>query len=225
MTTEASSIAKLNVPAPRGRFITVEGAEGAGKTTNIEFLETYLQEKDIPYILTREPGGTPLAEEIRETLLEKRDEPVDEDCELLLVFAARAQHLNQKIIPALNAGTWVLCDRFTDATFAYQGGGRGLSKEKILFLEEQVQQGLSPDLTVLLDLPVEVGMARARQRAALDRFESEQLSFFERVRESYLERASADQDRFRIIDTNRDLAAIRKDLQQVMDTFCEGNHG
>lgn len=224
MTSESTSAVYLDKSVSRGRFITVEGAEGAGKTTNIEYLECYLRDKGIPYILTREPGGTPLAEEIRETLLEKRTEPVNEDCELLLVFAARAQHLHQKIIPALNAGTWVLCDRFTDATFAYQGGGRGLSKEKILVLEKQVQQGLSPDLTFLFDLPVEVGMARARQRAELDRFESEQMSFFQRVRESYLERAEADQKRFRIINTNRDLALIRQDLQQVMDNFCDGYH-
>ncbi len=214
----------LAIPSNRGRFITIEGTEGSGKTTNLAVVEACLQAHDIPYVLTREPGGTPLSEEIREVLLAKREEPVNEDCELLLVFAARAQHLHQKIIPTLNTGTWVLCDRFTDATYAYQGGGRGLSKDKILFLEQQVQQGLSPDMTILLDLPVEQGMERARQRAALDRFESEQLGFFERVRTAYLERAKKDPTRFRIIDTNRDLGAIESELISLMDTYCEGYH-
>lgn len=206
----------------KGRFITIEGAEGAGKTTNIGFLETYLQSADIPYILTREPGGTPLAEEIREILLDKRDEPVDEDCELLLVFAARAQHIHQKIIPTLETGTWVLCDRFTDATYAYQGGGRGLNQEKIRFLEQQVQQGLQPDLTILLDLPVEQGLERARSRAALDRFESEQIEFFRRVRQSYLSRAASHPERFRIIDASYDLPTIQMQLKNLMDEFCHG---
>lgn len=207
-------------PTP-GRFITIEGAEGAGKTTNIEFLENYLQDRDVPYILTREPGGTPLAEEIREVLLVKRDEPVDEDCELLLVFAGRAQHLNQKILPTLASGTWVLCDRFTDATYAYQGGGRGLDKAKIASLEQQIQRELQPDLTLLLDLPVEVGMERARNRAALDRFESEKLAFFQRVRTSYLERAEQFQQRFRVIDADRQLADIQADIKRHMDNFCD----
>lgn len=207
----------------KGRFITIEGAEGAGKTTNIAFLEGYLQDQGIPYILTREPGGTPLAEEIREVLLANRDEAVDEDCELLLVFAARAQHLKQKIIPALDDGTWVLCDRFTDATFAYQGGGRGLSKDTILDLEKQVQKGLQPDLTILLDIPVEIGMERARNRAALDRFESEKISFFQRVREAYLERAVADPARFRVIDANQQLSDVQKSLGDVLQVFCQDN--
>ena len=164
-----------------GRFITLEGTEGVGKSTNLRFIESVLQQHRIVYQLTREPGGTPLAEQVRELLLANRDEVVADDAELLLVFAARAQHLEQVIRPALAAGHWVLCDRFTDATYAYQGGGRGLSKKLIGQLESIVQRGLQPDLTILLDLPVEIGLARASQRAALDRFENEQVTFFQQV--------------------------------------------
>ena len=173
-----------------GRFITLEGTEGVGKSTNLRFIESVLQQHQIRYQLTREPGGTPLAEQVRELLLANRDEDVADDAELLLVFAARAQHLDQVIRPTLAEGRWVLCDRFTDATFAYQGGGRGLSKVMISQLEAMVQRGLQPDLTILLDLPVDIGLARARQRGDLDRFENERMAFFEQVRDAYLERAA-----------------------------------
>ena len=161
-----------------GRFITLEGTEGVGKSTNLQFIQSVLEQHQIDYQLTREPGGTPLAEEVRELLLANRDEIVADDAELLLVFAARAQHLEQVVRPALNNGRWVLCDRFTDATFAYQGGGRGLDTDFISRLESMVQRGLQPDLTILLDLPVEIGLARASQRAELDRFENEKLGLF-----------------------------------------------
>lgn len=161
----------------RGKFLTLEGTEGVGKTTNRTFIEDYLRERNIPLLVTREPGGTPLAEELREMLLKNRDETVDPTAELLMVFAARAQHLNQVILPALEQGTWVLCDRFTDATFAYQGFGRGLPTDVIASLETLVQKEVRPDLTLILDIDVETGLKRARQRGDLDRFESEELTF------------------------------------------------
>ncbi len=209
-----------NTPSP-GRFITVEGTEGVGKSTNIEFLQDYFRAAKIPLLLTREPGGTPLAEELRELLLRQRQEPVSEDCELLLMFAARAQHLQQVILPALRQGTWVLCDRFTDATYAYQGGGRGLPEAKISQLESLVQGQLQPDLTLLLDLPVEIGMARARGRGALDRFEQQQLDFFERVRHCYLSRAQRYPSRFRVIDAGQLLERVQHQLQQTLDGFID----
>src|SRR5574344_2517558 len=180
----------------RGLFITLEGPEGGGKTTNREFLAQRLRDAGHEVVLTREPGGTPLAEKIRNLLLAEHDEPVAVDTELLLMFAARAQHINQLILPALEAGKVVLCDRFTDATYAYQGGGRGISTSRIAVLEDFVQGVLRPDLTLLFDLPVEAGMARARQRGALDRFEQEQQAFFEAVRQNYLQRAAAEPQRF-----------------------------
>ncbi|MEH6472685.1 MAG: dTMP kinase [Halopseudomonas sp.] len=202
-----------------GMFITIEGGEGVGKSTNIEHLRGLLRDQRIDFIETREPGGTPLAEELRATLLAERDEPVSSDCELLLMFAARAQHLAQQIVPALEAGKWVLCDRFTDATFAYQGGGRQLDWERIGQLEQLVQGDLRPDLTLLLDVPVEVGMARARQRGELDRFEQEQLGFFERVRAAYLRRAEGEPERFRIIDASQPLPRVQQQIGQVMQEF------
>lgn len=205
-----------------GRFITVEGTEGVGKSTNIAFVRKLLEQHGIDYELTREPGGTPLAESIRELLLAPRDERVDPDCELLLVFAARAQHLRTHILPALEAGRWVLCDRFTDATFAYQGGGRRLNLEHIRALETLVQGGLRPDLTLLLDVPVEIGLARARERGALDRFEQEQVEFFERVRAAYLARANAEPERFRIIDASVPLEAVQQQLADALGAYLNG---
>jgi thymidylate kinase (EC 2.7.4.9) len=161
-----------------GKFITVEGTEGVGKSTNIAFIQSHLEKQGIELVISREPGGTPLAEQIRGLLLAKRSEPFDATAELLMVFAARAQHLNTIILPALNAGKWVLCDRFTDATYAYQGAGRGLSLATIATLESLVQGDWQPDLTVLLDIDVETGLQRATARAALDRFESEKIEFF-----------------------------------------------
>ncbi len=206
----------------RGLFITIEGGEGVGKTTNIGVIEQWLQEQGIAYQLTREPGGTPLAEEIRKLLLELRDETLQPTTELLMMFAARAQHLQQLIEPALAQGKWVLCDRFTDATYAYQGGGRGMSVEQIAILEQLVQGSQRPDYTLLLDAPIEVGMARAGQRGALDRFESEQLDFFQRVRDCYLARAENDPDRFRVIDTNRSPEAIAAELTQLLAAIKAG---
>lgn len=204
-----------------GRFITVEGGEGVGKSTNLAFVQRYLQQQGVCLNTTREPGGTPLAESVRELLLAPRDEAVDPDCELLLVFAARAQHLNTHILPALQRGEWVLCDRFTDATFAYQGGGRGLSVERIADLERLVQGALRPDLTLLLDVPVAIGMERARQRGELDRFEQEQLGFFERVRTAYLARAAAEPERFCVIDASLPLAQVQMQIAQILQRYCQ----
>lgn len=204
-----------------GRFITLEGTEGVGKSTNLRFIESVLQQHQIDYQLTREPGGTPLAEEVRELLLANRDEVVADDAELLLVFAARAQHLQTVIRPALDADRWVLCDRFTDATFAYQGGGRGLSKEMITLLETMVQRGLQPDLTILLDLPVEIGLARARERGELDRFENERMAFFEQVRNAYLERAAADPQRFAVIDASGTLEQVQAQIASVLEHYLK----
>lgn len=201
----------------RGKFITVEGGEGVGKSSNIEFIANGLRERGIECIVTREPGGTPLAEEIREVLIKRRDEKVCPDTELLLMFAARAQHLNEKILPALEAGTWVVCDRFTDATYAYQSGGRKLPAEKVANLETFVQGNLRPDVTLLLDAPIEIGMARASKRAELDRFEEEKIDFFNRVRENYLERAKADPERFIVLDASQTLEAVQADLSNTLN--------
>lgn len=199
-----------------GLFITLEGPEGAGKTTNRAFLAERLQEQGFSVVLTREPGGTQLAEEIRELLLAEHAEPVAVDTELLLMFAARAQHLQHCIVPALAEGKIVLCDRFTDATYAYQGGGRGIDEQRIAVLENFVQGQLRPDLTLLFDLPVSEGMARAKKRGRLDRFEQEQQQFFEAVRNNYLQRAHAEPERFRIIDAQPDLPQVQQQLEQVL---------
>ncbi len=204
---------------PRGKFITLEGTEGVGKTTNLAFIQQWLEQKNIPLTVTREPGGTPLAEELREMLLQKREEPVDHSAELLMVFAARAQHLNQVIKPALEKGEWVLCDRFTDATFAYQGAGRGLSLTTIEALENLVQGSLRPDLTIVLDIDVETGLARASNRAALDRFESEEVEFFHRVRSGYQARVAQAPDRYRVVDAGQSLEGVQSDLAAVLATL------
>lgn len=201
-----------------GKFLTLEGTEGVGKSTNLAFVRDWLESRNIEVVVTREPGGTPLAEEIRGLLLAKRDEAVDQTAELLLVFAARAQHLAQVIKPALARGAWVLSDRFTDATFAYQGGGRGLSKAVIRQLETLVQGDLHPDLTLILDIDVKLGLSRASQRGELDRFESETLEFFERVRAAYRERATVDPERYAIIDAGQDLASVQS---QIATTLAE----
>ncbi len=205
----------------RGIFVTIEGGEGVGKTTNIRHLETWLKDRGIGYRLTREPGGTPLAEDVRRLLLEHFEEAVSARTELLLMFAGRAQHIEQVIEPALAGGDWVICDRFTDATYAYQGGGRNMPSGQIAQLETLVQGDLRPDITLLLDAPVAVGMARAGQRGELDRFEQEDLEFFQRVRDCYLARAAAEPGRFRVIDTNRPLAAVEADLIAIMTTLVE----
>lgn len=204
----------------KGLFITLEGGEGAGKSTQMAFVQQLLQQslEDAGKTLhvTREPGGTELGEQIRNLLLDHRQTAMDSDTELLLMFAARAQHLAQLIRPALSAGEWVLCDRFTDATYAYQGGGRGIDTARIAVLEEWVQRDLRPDLTLLLDLPVDVGMARAGQRGELDRFEREQQTFFEQVRQAYRERAAAEPDRFRVIDASQDIERVQQQIEAVL---------
>jgi len=199
-----------------GLFITIEGGEGVGKSTNIEFIQQVLAAQNVDAIVTREPGGTPLAEEIREVLIKNREEQVVSETELLLMFAARAQHLHQKILPALERGTYVISDRFTDATYAYQSGGRGVPAEKVALLENFVQGDIRPDLTLLLDAPIEIGMARAKNRGALDRFEEEQAEFFNSVRNNYLERAKAEPGRFKIIDATQSLEAVQADIAKVL---------
>lgn len=200
----------------RGLFITVEGGEGVGKSTNINLLEQHLREHGVELVLTREPGGTPMAENIRNLLLEvESGEPVSDIAELLLVFAARAQHIQQVIRPALAAGKWVLCDRFTDATYAYQGGGRGMDVGAVRQLEQLVQGELRPDYTLLLDAPVEIGMARAGGRGELDRFEREQLDFFHRVRSTYLQLARHSSGRYRVIDASLTLEEVQAQLDKV----------
>ncbi|MGH1461741.1 MAG: dTMP kinase [Neptuniibacter sp.] len=204
-----------------GCFITVEGTEGVGKSTNIDFLCSFLKQRGIDVVLTREPGGTPLAEELRSLLLSPRDEKVSQDTELLLMFAARAQHIENVILPALERGAWVISDRFTDATFAYQGGGRGVDIENIRALEHLVQHGLHPDLTLLLDLPVEVGLQRASARSTPDRFEQEKLVFFEKVRAAYLDRATAEPDRFAVIDASQDIPSVQGQIATALKKFLE----
>jgi dTMP kinase len=201
----------------RGLFLTLEGAEGVGKSTNIEYITQYLEQRDIEYVLTREPGGTQLAEKIRNLLLAVHEEPMSELTELLLVFAARAQHLNKVIEPALSKGNWVVCDRFTDATFAYQGAGRGLSVETIGQLQSLVQGKLRPDLTLILDLNPEIGLARASNRGELDRFELEQQSFFRHVRQGYLDIAQAEPERCRVIDASKPLTDVKLDLLAALE--------
>ena len=205
----------------RGLFITLEGPEGAGKTTNRAYLAEQLQAQGFVVTLTREPGGTALAELIREILLAPHAETMAVDTELLLMFAARAQHLAQVILPALAEGKIVICDRFTDATYAYQGGGRGLDCSRIAQLEQFVQGDLRPDMTLLFDLPVEEGMARAVARGKLDRFEQEQQLFFENVRQSYLQRAQNDPQRFRLVNAQQTLADVQKSLDQYLLEIME----
>ena len=202
-----------------GKFITIEGTEGVGKSTNLAYVHEWLTNRGVDVVVTREPGGTPLAEEIRTLLLAKRDEAVDETAELLLVFAARAQHLQQVIKPALARGAWVLCDRFTDATYAYQGGGRGLDVATIAQLEHLVQGDLRPDLTLVLDIDVELGLQRARQRAELDRFESEAVAFFERVRAAYRALAEAAPARYAVVNAGQPLVAVQQDIDRVLQAL------
>ena len=208
-----------------GRFITIEGGEGAGKSSNLDYLRSLLEAAGKPVLFTREPGGTPLGESIRELLLGHRHTGMAEETELLLMFAARAEHLKQKILPALEAGTWVLCDRFTDASYAYQGAGRGIADERIALLENYVQGALRPDLTLLLDLPVETGLARAGSRSLPDRFEQETRDFFERVRQGYLTIAAAEPARVKVIDAAPDLAQVQRQISRVIQDFLRVQHG
>jgi len=206
-------------------FITLEGPEGAGKSTNREYLAERLRAAGIEVLLTREPGGTPLAERIRDVLLTPLEEVMNADTELLLVFAARAQHLATVIRPALERGAVVLCDRFTDSTYAYQGAGRGLSLARIAALEDFVQGELRPDLTLVFDLPVDVGLARASARGRLDRFEQEGQAFFETVREAFLARAAAAPQRYVLVDAAQPLAQVQQSLDSLLPQLLERARG
>lgn len=211
----------------RGRFLTFEGGEGVGKSTNIEFCADWLRQQGIDVVVTREPGGTEIAETIRNQLLKAHhNESMSDMTELLLVFAARAQHLERVIEPALESGKWVLCDRFTDSTLAYQGYGRGLPMAPIEQLKQLVQRGLEPDCTFLLEAPLQLGMARARGRAdaageQVDRFETEQLEFFKRVQQGFSALAETN-DRFVRIDAVRELAQVQADIAGQLSRLCEG---
>lgn len=203
----------------RGKFLTIEGVEGVGKTTNIQFIKDWLSLNKIPYLTSREPGGTPIAEEIRQVLLTPRDEIVCDKTELLLMFAARAQHIEQVIVPELDKGNWVLCDRFTDATYAYQGAGRSMDSQIISDLESMIQGKLRPDLTLILDIPPQEGLKRANKRGALDRFEQEKIEFFERVRESYQIIAKRDPERCVVIDASQTLENVQASIKTALEGF------
>jgi dTMP kinase len=204
-----------------GRFLTIEGIEGVGKSTQVARLSQGLSERGIAHVVTREPGGTPLAERIREIVLKVRDEPLPPTAELLLMFAARAVHLANHVEPNLRAGRWVICDRFIDATYAYQGGGRRLRVDHIRQLETMVQGARRPDLTVLLDAPVEQALRRAHERNAgadADRFESERAEFFERVRDAYCARAAAEPSRIAVIDASQSIDGVALQILNLLET-------
>lgn len=204
-----------------GYFISFEGIEGVGKTTALQFVREYLTKKEIDYVVTREPGGTPIAEAIREVLLNHYDEKMCKDTELLLMFAGRAQNIAQVILPALQRGQWVLSDRFTDASFAYQGGGRGIAIEHIAELARWVQGDLQPDLTFLLDMPVEMALSRVTSRGAKDRIEMEGVEFFTRVRAQYLQLAKKQPQRFCMISVDQPKDQVRKQILDAIDTLLD----
>ncbi|MBI3574198.1 MAG: dTMP kinase [Gammaproteobacteria bacterium] len=199
-----------------GFFITVEGGEGAGKSSMLAFIHARLRKAGRDVVVTREPGGTVLGERVRDVLLHAHELHMSAETEALLMFAARAEHLERVIRPALAAGKTVLCDRFTDATYAYQGGGRGLPQERIAQLEAWVQGALRPNLTLLLDVPVDVGLKRANQRGEPDRFEREQKEFFERVCATYLERARREPQRLRVINASRSPAEVERQIAAIL---------
>lgn len=200
----------------KAKFITLEGIDGAGKSTHLNWLADRLRQRGIRVLVTREPGGTPLGETLREILL---NQSMHLETEALLMFAARREHLDKVILPALGQGTWVISDRFTDASFAYQGGGRGLDEGKLQTLEQWVQQGMEPDLTLLFDVPPEVASQRLANNTSLDKFEQEQLDFFQRVRHVYLQRAAQFPERFRVIDGTRSIQEIRVELEKIIATI------
>lgn len=206
-----------------GKFITLEGSEGVGKTTNLEHIKTILQANNIEFVVTREPGGTELGEQLRELLLGHKHDGMANETELLMMFAARSEHLDKVIKPALVTGQWVLCDRFTDATYAYQGGGRGIDEERIRILEDYVQGDCRPDLTLLLDAPIEIGRERAGKRSAPDRFEKEQVDFFNKVRNAYLKRAENYPSRMKIIDASGELDAVKQQITETLSRFIKAN--
>ena len=204
-----------------GKFITVEGIEGVGKSTHLAAMEAILREAGHSVVMTREPGGTPLGEAVRTILLDTAHAGMAADAELLLMFAARAQHLEQIIRPQLEAGVWVISDRFTDATYAYQGGGRQIDVQRIAVLEQWVQRGFQPDATFLLDAPVELAMQRVQQRGQLDRFEQEQHAFFERVRRVYLQRMAQSPERYHRIDAAQSLTLVAQEVARVLAQLLE----
>lgn len=209
----------MNKPQQTPMFITLEGSEGVGKTSNLEYIQHMLNDADIEYVVTREPGGTPLGEALRDMLLGERFKGMSDDTELMLMFAARAEHVAQVIRPALESGKWVLCDRFTDATYAYQGGGRQLDIKRIEGLENWVLGDLRPNLTLLLDAPVEIGRERAGKRSAPDRFEQERDAFFNRVRDTYLDRAKAEPNRIKVIDASLDLVTVQQQIKHIFSDY------
>ena len=206
----------INDKGNKGLFITFEGVEGAGKTTNIAYIAEKIERAGHEILLTREPGGTSLGEAIRELLISKDFPEMHQDTELLLMFAARAEHLQREIIPALKAGKWVLCDRFTDATYAYQGAGRGIDVNHIKLLENLVQGSLRPDYTFLFDLDAEIGLARAQSRGESDRFEQQHVDFFNRVRNQYLQMAKDSAERYRIVNAQHDLVIVQKQIDSLL---------
>ena len=207
----------MNNAVTKGQFITVEGTEGVGKSTNMAFIEDWLKNSGKELVITREPGGTELGEKLRAVLLDAKEQSMCDDTELLLMFAARAQHLQEVILPALDAGKWVLCDRFTDSTYAYQGGGRGIDMSRIAQLEQWVQGDRRPDMTIILDLPIDIGLERAGKRSAPDRFELEKHDFFNKVRDTYLSRAAANPERYSIIDASPSISDVQQSIQAVLE--------
>jgi dTMP kinase len=205
-----------------GKFIVLEGIEGVGKTTNMEFICQYLTSKHLDVVRTREPGGTVLSEKIRDIVLHSKDsEPLAVDAELLLMFAARAQHVAEVIIPALTQGRWLVSDRFIDASYAYQGGGRGIAYDRIEVLDHWVLNGLKPDRVIILDAPIELALSRTRHRKVKDRIEQEQADFFARVREAYLQRAHIEPTRYRIVDASKSLASVQEHLRTILDELIK----
>lgn len=206
----------------RGMFLTIEGIEGVGKSTAVKFIQEYLTQAKVAFVVTREPGGTVIAEQIRQLLLKPNpDEVMVPDAELLLMFASRAQHIATVIEPALLAGKWVVSDRFVDASYAYQGGGRGFNLSQIQILAKLFVKNCYPNATILLDAPPAVGMARAKRRSSQDRIEQEQIDFFERVRSTYLALAQEEPERFRVIDATQPLAKVQTDIKMVLDNLLQ----
>ena len=203
----------------KGLFITFEGVEGAGKTTNISYIATQIRNAGHQILLTREPGGTTIGEAIREILISTELPEMHHQTELLLMFAARSEHMHRKIIPALEQGIWVLCDRFTDASYAYQGAGRGIDQEKIQILESMVQGPLRPDITFLFDLEANIGLSRAQSRGETDRFEQQHIDFFNRVRSQYLLMAEAEPERFRLIEAQHDIKTVQQQISHELESI------
>ena len=209
----------MNKIVTQGQFITVEGTEGVGKSTSMAFIEQWIKSSGKELIVTREPGGTALGEKLRDVLLDAKEQSMSDDTELLLMFAARAQHLHEVIQPALDAGKWVLCDRFTDSTYAYQGGGRGIDMSRISQLEQWVQGDRRPDMTIVLDLPVEEGLVRAGKRSTPDRFELEKHEFFNKVRDTFLARASSNPDRYKVVDASPSIEEVQQSIQAHLESM------